>query len=97
MKLRSPRNHLDVAMMIFCALRKVGIEGMQLRSSHCHRSPSRYIFMGKHAAIRVSNHQQAEPDARIQFDLIGTDIPAITQKAIVWLEQEYGIEVQTTG
>lgn len=84
-------------MMIFCALRKVGIEGMKLRSSHNRYSPSRYIFIGKHAGIRVSNHKQAEPDPRIEFDLIGNDIPTITQKAIVWLEQEHGIEVQTIG
>ena len=97
MKLRSPRNHLDVAMLIFCALRKVGLEGLQLRSSRVRHSPSRYILVGNEPRVRVSNHPQEEADGRIDFDLVGRDIHSMTQRAIEWLEQDYGIKVQTTG
>lgn len=95
MKLPSPRNHLDVALLIFSALRAAGVQGLQLRSSKCQYSISRYIHIGKEAGIRVSNHLQQDMDPRIELDLVSYNIADITTKAIQWLEENYGIKVQT--
>ncbi len=97
MKLPSPRNHLDVALLIFSGLRAAGVEGLQLRSSKCQWSKSRYIHVGKEMGIRVSNHERPATDPRIELDLVSHNIAEITSKAINWLEENYGIKVQTAG
>lgn len=97
MKLPSPRNHLDVALLIFSAMRAVGVSGLQLRTSKTLGSPSRYVFVGKEMGVRVSNHRRREIDDRIELDLVGHHIPTITKSAIQWLEENYGIKIQTAG
>jgi hypothetical protein len=97
MKLPSPRNHTDVALLIFCALRTRGERGLQLRTSKCLWSKSRYVYIGKHTGVRVSNHEALDLDPRVTLNLVGHDIADLTHKATVWLKENYGIEVQTTG
>lgn len=97
MKLPSPRNHTDVALFIFSALRASGVTGLTLRASKVRWSVSRYIMIGKQSGVRVSNHMTSNLDPRIDLDLVGRDIPTLMQTATAWLEENYGIKVQTTG
>lgn len=97
MKLPSPRNHLDVALLIFSGMRAAGEQGLHLRPSKIARSPSRYIYVGKALSVRVSDHERREVFGELELDLVGRDIPTITETAIQWLKENYGIKVQTAG